>query len=272
MSHNNFSNKTSKTPEYTAPAVTVAANVLRYLSGHRVGPRSLADISDAIGANRSTCYRVLHTLRANALVSYNPSTKQYSVGPYLIVLGERAKESTELYTVIADRLGDIVESTKLTAVLAQRVNNDEFIYLSKNEPHEHPHISVMVGQSFPLTAGSHGKCFLAWMEPKEVRKVLRRIGLPRYTERSITDPDQYLAELNKVREVGYAVSIEEHFPGIFGIAVPILDPKAHAEYVITSIGMANLVTPSIIQSTVSAMTRVANQIIAQVYGPINVKS
>jgi len=45
--------------------------------------------------------------------------------------------------------------------------------------------------------------------------------LPRYTDKTLTDISDYIAEINKVRQNGYAVDDEEYLPGVRAIAIGV---------------------------------------------------
>jgi IclR family transcriptional regulator, acetate operon repressor len=68
-----------------------------------------------------------------------------------------------------------------------------------------------------------GKAILAWMGEREVGRVLERHGLPRVTERTLATPKELRADLEQVRQRGYAVDDEEHAVGLRCVAAPVLD-------------------------------------------------
>jgi IclR family KDG regulon transcriptional repressor len=56
-----------------------------------------------------------------------------------------------------------------------------------------------------------------------VLEIIDRKGLPKHTDFTITDRDVFLKELEKVKQKGYALDLEENEYGIRCIAVPIFD-------------------------------------------------
>jgi IclR family acetate operon transcriptional repressor len=81
-----------------------------------------------------------------------------------------------------------------------------------------------VGVALPLHATAAGKCFLAWMAEAERTALLDRDRLQSVTGRTITHPDQLLAELERVRQRGYATNDEETEPGVRYAAAPVFGP------------------------------------------------
>lgn len=61
-------------------------------------------------------------------------------------------------------------------------------------------------------ATAHGKALLAGLPGPLRRRYLADHGMARFTERTITDPERFEAELARVRERGFAVSVGEADP------------------------------------------------------------
>jgi DNA-binding IclR family transcriptional regulator len=91
-------------------------------------------------------------------------------------------------------------------------------------------VDVAVGGRVPLDAGSFGKAYFAWSGNKPAGK------LGRYVPESITDPDQYAAELALARERGYATDHEEFTHGVGAVTSGITSEKGFE-------GIASLIGP-----------------------------
>lgn len=60
--------------------------------------------------------------------------------------------------------------------------------------------------------------------PRErVQKIIKEQGLERFTDKTITDPDQLFTELEAIKRKGFAVDDEERTEGMRCIAAPIFD-------------------------------------------------
>lgn len=82
---------------------------------------------------------------------------------------------------------------------------------------------VPLGQRAPLYAGADGRVLLAWWDDEALQKFFETVSLVPITERTIIKKDQLLAELQRTREQGYAVSYGEYHPGSIGVAAPVRD-------------------------------------------------
>jgi DNA-binding IclR family transcriptional regulator len=74
-----------------------------------------------------------------------------------------------------------------------------------------------------MVSCSSGKVLLAALKPVDRERFLARLGLPRLTARTITDPAALEEELARVLQQGYAVGRGETDQNVCGIAAPIRD-------------------------------------------------
>ena len=119
--------------EYTVPSVALAAQALRLLSRHKYKSSSLTDIARKLNASPTTCLRVLRTLEREDFVLYDPETRRYSLGPYLIPLGNRAAELNDAVARATAEIRRVAAQTGLTTALVQRWD-DRPIYIASAEP------------------------------------------------------------------------------------------------------------------------------------------
>ncbi|MBS4210975.1 IclR family transcriptional regulator [Neobacillus rhizophilus] len=218
--------------KYSAPAVVQAFEILTFLGKPKNKKSTLTEISNGTGLNRSTCYRILQTLVTLKILLYNEETKKFSLGPYLIVLGNRASDLIDYMTIANDYMVKISRLSESTCSLIQRIG-DEWVYIEKTIPNSPLSISINVGQRFSLNAGASGKLFLAYMPEEERNGILDRIGLKKYTQYTTIERDKYISELAGIRNQGYAVSVNEHIEGITGLSFPIENKLGELEFVIT---------------------------------------
>jgi DNA-binding IclR family transcriptional regulator len=74
----------------------------------------------------------------------------------------------------------------------------------------------------PVHCTSVGKAILAFQSAATIDRVIS-VGLIRFTDATITDPELLRVELDAVRERGYALDEGEHQPGVRCVAAPIRD-------------------------------------------------
>jgi DNA-binding IclR family transcriptional regulator len=198
-------------------------------------------------------------LEREQFILHDKVSRRFSLGSYLYVLGSRAAVQVDLLRAALPHLRGASNLTGLTCNLSQRATDTELVYIAKEEPSSGIHIDVNVGERFPIVAGSHGKCHLAYMPPPEAEELIARMGLPAFTRRTITNPERYLVELGNVRRRGYATSFEEWVPGVNGVSVPIMGHGGIVSAMSAS-GTSAVVTPDRIQDIAQQLVAAARNI------------
>lgn len=223
--------------EYAVPSVALAAQALKLLSRHKYKASSLKDIARKLDASPTTCLRVLRSLEREDFVRYDHETRKYSLGPYLIPLGNRAAELNDAFARAAAEIKRVAMLTGLTTALAQRWD-DRPVYIASAEPppedNRFSRLSISIGQATPLTAGAHGRCFLAYDDETEWQRHIAA-GLRPLTPATITDPVRFVESLREVRQRGYAISSGEFHVGTTAVDAPIFGKSGQVELVISSV-------------------------------------
>jgi IclR family acetate operon transcriptional repressor len=97
------------------------------------------------------------------------------------------------------------------------------------------------------------------MEPVRRQRVLGTMALPRETQRTITDRARLDAEIETVRNQGYAVDDEEHALGLRCVAAPVFDEFGRAVAAISVSGPGARIPPERIASLGRMVAPVAAQ-------------
>lgn len=257
-------------PKYFTPAADLAARALKLLSRYQTKDGTLTDIAVMLGASKATCLRVLRTLEWHGLVRYDPGTRRYSLGIQAVVIGARAEESIDYLLHLRPFLREAADATGMTAVLVQQVSPDRMMYVAKQESDSRARVSVSVGNRFPITDTSYGKWLLAYAPP-EVRDAVLAGGLRRRTSRTVTDLDEYRAQLKTIRDEGVLISREEYVPGICAVSGPVLDHGGALLGVLAVLGFASGYDEAALASvaeTVRGITRRCSRGLGDVGPPI----
>lgn len=219
--------------KYSVPAVENAFAILRLLSRKRFKESTLTEIANALSLSPATCFRILQYLEESAIVRYEKDKKRYTLGPYLVVLGERAKEHLDYLSIVKPYLESLTKETGLTSVLVNRVGKEKLTFVLKVEGEDYG-VHVSIGRHFSIIDGSYGMCFLAYMDKEERDGYLKsEVGV-----KSDNQPYNQLLEedFEKVRQDGYYITYGEFIKGIFGIAAPIFNGANQVEMAIALVG------------------------------------
>lgn len=204
-------------PTYRAPAIERAAQILWHLTECPTPP-TLSDIARALGYGKSTVHGLLHTLEGMGWIEN--AGGGFRVGNGFLRLARRAFGLLELAEVAKPLMEQLAERIGESILLGIR-RGEQVVILDWAEGSGEMRVSSRPGVTLPLLAAAVGKVFLAGMPPDEPRRFLADHALPRFTERSITDPEQFLAAVEQTREQGFATDDEEYLRGVRAVAAPI---------------------------------------------------
>ncbi|MDF1552676.1 MAG: IclR family transcriptional regulator [Deferrisomatales bacterium] len=204
---------------YTAPAIRRAVDVLEYLATFP-GPVRLSDVARGLDCGKSTVLGILRTLEDVGWVEKDSSGVGYCVGAGLLALTRKAFGAREVAEIARPLLEKVAERGGESAFLGLLRQGRIAIEASVEGGHEMC-IAARPGGSLPFFAGATGKVFLAGMDPVRARGKVTGAPLPRFTDRTITDPEQFLGEVSRARELGYATDDEEYLRGVRAVAAPV---------------------------------------------------
>ena len=182
------------------------------------GVVGLSRLAQESGLALPTIHRLIRTLVDLGYVRQEP-TRQYSLGPRLIRLGESA--SRLLGTWSRPYLARLVDALGESANLAM-LDGDQVVYVAQVQSRQSMRMFTEVGRRVDAHCTAVGKALLAHLPGDDVRALLRRSRMPAQTEHTITDPDRLAAELDRVRRQGYAMDDGEQEIGVRCVAVPVL--------------------------------------------------
>jgi DNA-binding IclR family transcriptional regulator len=89
------------------------------------------------------------------------------------------------------------------------------------ESHHEMKITSPPGTRLPIIAGATGKVFLSQLEEKRAKEIIQKIGLVKFTSKSIVDQKKFFKEVEETKKRGYAIDDEEYMLGVKAIAAPI---------------------------------------------------
>lgn len=80
---------------------------------------------------------------------------------------------------------------------------------------------VRIGSKQHLHTNATGKVILAHLPKSRRKEIIKRLGLPKRTETTITDLDTLNEKLEKIRDRGYAFNLEERVEKQRAVGVPV---------------------------------------------------
>lgn len=187
-------------------------------------PANLKQLALETGLHPSTAHRILAVMVENRLVDrIEPGT--YRLGIRLLELGNLVRMRLNVRQEALPTMQALHDDIRETVNLSVR-QADEVVYVERvSSNSQMMRVVQAVGTRAPLHATSVGKVFLADDGPDAASAYAQRVGLPRLTDHTLTDPAMLGAELEQVRAQGYALDREEAEKGVSCIAAGIRDDE-----------------------------------------------
>jgi len=185
------------------------------------GECSLTELSHRTRLNISTCHHLLSTLVQRGYVAKVPVRRSYALGARIHYLCN-ASLQVDLPSRAAPFIEQINERTGETVHLAV-LQGGAMMKIAKRESRHPVRVDTgTLGKSDAPHATASGKAMLAWLPEDDMRRVLSD-GLPRFTQKTITEWPALIEALRHVRRNGYAMDDEEYQPGVICVGAPIRD-------------------------------------------------
>jgi DNA-binding IclR family transcriptional regulator len=246
-----------RTDGYNAPAVEKAFRLLKLVANSREELR-LSDLVRHLGFSKSTTHGLVQALVAVGALNQNPKGKRLSLGPAIVELAFRNRNYLQIGEQVQpslDQLRDRIGETVFFGMLSR----SRTLIMAAAEALKPMKISSPPGTSIPLMAGAVGKVFLAGMPEATALQVMGQLGLPRYTESSITDAKLYLEQLAEVRHSGYAIDRGEYLSGVNAVATGLGQHRG-MPLAVWVVGFAESMGPEKIERVVQAILDTATRL------------
>ena len=213
----------STTSVAPAPMVERTFQLLELLSDSEEG-LTLSELARALNVSKGSIHGLLKTLERSGVIEQEEERR--------FVLGSRIYHLAQSYI---QRAG--LRHFALPAMHRLALNTGETVCLGKveqkgvriieclvdEEKQVALHISARRGMRVPLLAAATGTCLLASWPVVQREAFLCSHPLPRFTEHSLTDPEQFLARVEEAARAGVGFDHEEYLDGVNAVASPIYD-------------------------------------------------
>ncbi|PYD00377.1 IclR family transcriptional regulator [Microbacterium esteraromaticum] len=210
----------SKTPRSSGSGVQSVERVFELLElvTDAGGDVTLSELASSTDLPLPTIHRLLRTLVSLGYARQLPN-RRYALGPRLIRIGEGA--SRQFGALARPQLKSLVDSLGESANMAV-LDGNMIVYVAQVPSLHSMRMFTEVGRRAHTHDTGVGKAILAQLPDDTVRGIVARAGMPTPTEYSIGDVDELLAELDRIRERGYAIDDQEQEIGVrcFSMAVP----------------------------------------------------
>jgi DNA-binding IclR family transcriptional regulator len=243
----------------TRPADTGVGTVDRavaVLDAVEQGSRSLADVVSDTGLSRTTAHRLLRSLEAHGFVSRGVGSG-YRLGPRLLRLAAASLRESSVLSVAHPTLERLAAMTGESAQLFVAGVDGQRICVDAVHSTSELRTIVPIGSTLPITVGSAGKVFMAWMAEAPREDLVRRTEP--LTPATPTG-DRLRRQLSTARRRGWASSAGEREEGVGSVSAPIVGSGGEVVAVVSVSGPVTRVSPTGAKRYASAVTTAAREI------------
>ena len=180
-------------------------------------PVRLTDLARATGIHKATTQRLLGVLERRGLV--DKDSGRYRVGLAAVPLAHAFFMENDLTKAALPMVQELAVATEETVSIFVRLGFSRVVV--QRVQGKHPlRYQMPIGYRLPLHLGA-GKVLAASLPQEELREMLAQVGEIRRATGEVWPKGPFLAELEKIREQGFAVSINERTIGAASVAAPI---------------------------------------------------
>jgi DNA-binding IclR family transcriptional regulator len=208
---------------YQIAVVHRALDVIELLARQSV-PMGASEVASELDIPRNAAFRLLATLASRGYVEQDPESRKYRLGLRLFQVGNAVYAALDIRRLAFPILEELRNRFQETVNLAL-LDGHEILYVERIESERSLRTATAIGSRAPLYCTALGKAILAYSPALQPATGGNLGPLERLTENTITDPEALQAELDSVRDEGYAVDCEEHMVGVRCIAAPIFDSR-----------------------------------------------
>lgn len=205
----------------TVQSVKRAFTILELLGQSDIG-LSISDLAEQSGLALGTTHRLLQTLIELGYADQDTETHHYMLGLHFL----------QLHGQVLRRLNLAERAMPLMKMLMRRVNETvhlavldgpDIVYIDRVEGLQTVGMYTVIGKRMRAHATALGKAILANKPDSVWRSIAQEYGLPRYSPNTITTPEAFAEELERIRERGYAIDDCEGPEKVRCMAAPIYD-------------------------------------------------
>lgn len=181
---------------------------------------TLSEIAVRMDLNMTSVYRLVYTFLELGYLRRGKQSKRLRLGPMAVTLGHQLLRGFDTNRLIQP-LVDGIHHRHNISIDVSLYHAGRLVQIYKRET-DNTLTYRQEAVSGLLYCTASGKSVLAYLSPEELEKLLLDQPLTRRSANTITEMTDLHAELERVRQTGYARNNEEYIKGLIAIAMPLL--------------------------------------------------
>lgn len=202
--------------------------IIEYLS-KSARAMSLKEISTACSLPLTTTHRLLNSL-CSLDYATNESNGHYRLSYKLFEVSSKIVSQTNLISIAKPILDDLSERLGESVHLVVRSGNN-IVYVYKVVcAIGSIQMASRIGMTLPMYRCAVGKVILSTLDDAEIIDIFNSSEIVATGPNTIVNLEKFLEEINRIRQLGYAVDDEENEKGIKCVAVSLACKSENASY------------------------------------------
>ena len=171
-------------------------------------PVSLTELTELLGINPSSTFRLSNTLRRRGFLACPAGRKEYILGSSMWRLFRRYDWGNMLIRVADKQLNLLAMQVDETAHLAIREGRSA-LFIDSAAASNVVAVAGRAGELVPLYCTAHGKALLADADERELRNLFGSGALHRYTRNTKTSIEELSKDCALIQKKGFATDEAE---------------------------------------------------------------
>ncbi|MGL5681600.1 MAG: IclR family transcriptional regulator [Marinifilaceae bacterium] len=205
--------------KYNVPMLIKGIELLEELSHHHRG-LTMQEMGQLLNFPKTTVFRLANTLLDMGYLGKDADNNRYFLSRKLFKLGLSALGETNIVERAMEPMTRLRDDVKESVMLGVLVDTE--VVLLEQILGSHAFTFVLkTGTSICVHASAPGKVLMANLSTERRENIIERISFYPFNDNTITCREQFMNELKRVKEQGYAMDIEEEIIGVHCIGAPI---------------------------------------------------
>ena len=244
-------------PNASALAVERAAEILFLLA--EWGDGSVTELAQTTGSTGSAVHRILTALKRKDVVVQDEASQRYSLSWSVLSLARSLSARADIRTLAHPKMLRLRDLSTETITLNVRSGLNRVCIEQVEGLHEVRWVAE-IGRVVPLHSGVTGKVLLAYATPKETEAYLRSLDSLRKEDPNVPERAALEAELDEIRQRGYAIAAKDRIRGISAVSAPIREPGGMVSAALTMAGPSERCTLDKMRAWVPNLTRAVQEV------------
>lgn len=220
----------------TVPAVEKALTILQHMSDSKKTYWGVTELAKELNLNKSTVYSILNTMIPFGFIEKNQMTERYALGYGLFnIIGKYYEHNPirSAFEVVVEPMHH-----KLPECINCFILRNDLAYILCSFPSSNYALRVEMpeGTFIPPIFSSAGKILLCGLSNENIRRIYDYCR-EEPAAKDAPPYDDFLSQIQLIREQQYAFNLSEYENGICSVASPI---KNHLNQIVAAV---NIVAP-----------------------------